>query len=301
MPADKNSSIPLTFMFGMLKMAIILGAAIPCRLELERRISLRLETVSLDDLLIPSLQSGDSLFDVDTVHRLLENFLQQIEEEEADDYGYDSDGFGSTSSHGSLLKAGQLIDAYLAEIASDPYLSMQKFVGLIEILPEYARAHPALTEQECKKICKFIDCQKLSQEACNHAAQNDRLPLQMVVQVLYCEQLRLKNAVSGSSGDGLLSQKISSGIPSAAMSPRDNYTSLRRENRELKLEISRMRVRLSELEKEQMFMKQGMIDKAGNGRTFLTSLSKGIGRIGIFSSQGGRKCQKSSRKSRASE
>ncbi|KAL1337757.1 hypothetical protein AAHE18_10G161700 [Arachis hypogaea] len=139
MPADKNSSIPLTFMFGMLKMAIILGAAIPCRLELERRISLRLETVSLDDLLIPSLQSGDSLFDVDTVHRLLENFLQQIEEEEADDYGYDSDGFGSTSSHGSLLKAGQLIDAYLAEIASDPYLSMQKFVGLIEILPEYAR------------------------------------------------------------------------------------------------------------------------------------------------------------------
>ncbi|KAL1321986.1 hypothetical protein HN51_066869 [Arachis hypogaea] len=316
MPADKNSSIPLTFMFGMLKMAIILGAAIPCRLELERRISLRLETVSLDDLLIPSLQSGDSLFDVDTVHRLLENFLQRIEEEEADDYGYDSDGFGSTSSHGSLLKVGQLIDAYLAEIATDPYLSMQKFVGLIEILPEYARviddglyravdiylkAHPALTEQECKKICKFIDCQKLSQEACNHAAQNDRLPLQMVVQVLYCEQLRLKNAVSGSSGDGLLSQRISSGIPSAAMSPRDNYASLRRENRELKLEISRMRVRLSELEKEQMFMKQGMIDKAGNGRTFLTSLSKGIGRIGIFSSQGGRKCQKSSRKSRASE
>ncbi|MCI54716.1 BTB/POZ domain-containing protein, partial [Trifolium medium] len=70
MPTDKSSSsiIPLTFLFGMLKMAIMLGATIPCRLELERRISLRLEMVSLDDLLIPSLQSGDSLFDVDTVH-----------------------------------------------------------------------------------------------------------------------------------------------------------------------------------------------------------------------------------------
>ena len=60
----------------MLKMAIMLGAIIPCRLELERRIALRLEMVSLDDLLIPSLQSGDSLFDVDTVHRLLVNFCR---------------------------------------------------------------------------------------------------------------------------------------------------------------------------------------------------------------------------------
>lgn len=155
-----------------------------------------------------------------------------------------------------------------------------------------------LTEHECKKLCKFIDCQKLSQEACNHAAQNDRLPVQMAVRVLYCEQLRLKNSVSGNSGDGFLSQRISSGIPSAAMSPRDNYASLRRENRELKLEISRMRVRLSELEKEQMFMKQGMMDKSGNGKTFFTSLSKGIGRIAIFSGPNGGKRQKSSRKPR---
>lgn len=142
-----------------------------------------------------------------------------------------------------------------------------------------------LNENECKKLCKFIDCQKLSQEACNHAAQNDRLPTHLVVRVLYFEQLRLKNALSGSCGDGLLSQKISSGIASAAMSPRDTYASLRRENRELKLEISRMRVRLSDLEKEQVVMKQGMIDKSGHGKTLLTSISKGIGRIAIFKGQ----------------
>lgn len=158
-----------------------------------------------------------------------------------------------------------------------------------------------LTEQECKKLCKFIDCQKLSQEACNHAAQNDRLPVQMTVRVLYAEQLRLKSSLSGSSGDGFFSQRISSGVPSAAMSPRDNYASLRRENRELKLEISRMRVRLSELEKEQMCMKQGMMDKSGNGRTILTSISKGIGRIGIFSGSAGGRRQKSGKKSRGME
>ncbi|KAJ7961047.1 BTB/POZ domain-containing protein [Quillaja saponaria] len=315
LPMESSTSTPLTFLFGMLRMAIMLGATIACRLELERRISLRLEMVSLDDLLIPSVQTGDSLFDVDTVHRMLVNFLQRIEEEETEDCRYDSDGFGSPN-HGSMLKVGRLIDAYLAEIAPDPYLSLQKFIAIIEILPDYTRviddslyravdiylkAHPMLTELECKKLCKFVDCQKLSQEASNHAAQNDRLPVKMAVQVLYFEQLRLKNAVSGSSGDGFLSQRMSSGVPSAAMSPRDNYASLRRENRELKLEISRMRVRLSELEKEQTYMKQGMIDKSGNGRTFLTSLSKGIGRIGIFSGPAGGKRQKSGWKSRGSE
>uniref|UniRef100_A0A6N2K7S4 NPH3 domain-containing protein n=1 Tax=Salix viminalis TaxID=40686 RepID=A0A6N2K7S4_SALVM len=318
MPTDKSSSIPLSFLFGMLRMAIMLDAAIACRLELERRIAFRLEMVLLDDLLIPSVRSGDSLFDVDTVHRILVNFLQRVEEEEEEeneDCGYESEGIGSPG-HGSLLKVGRLIDSYLSEIAPDPYLNLQKFIAMIEILPDYARviddglyraidiylkAHPMLAEHECKKLCKLIDCQKLSQEACNHAAQNDRLPVQMTVQVLYSEQLRLKNALSGGSGDGFLSQRISSGIPSAAMSPRDNYASLRRENRELKLEISRMRVRLSELEKEQMYMKQGMIDKSGNGKTFFTSLSKGIGRIGIFSGPGGGRQQKSGRKSRASE
>uniref|UniRef100_F6HMT8 BTB/POZ domain-containing protein n=3 Tax=Vitis vinifera TaxID=29760 RepID=F6HMT8_VITVI len=314
LPAEKSSSIPLSFLFGMLRMAILVGANVACRLELERRIGFRLEMVSLDDLLIPCVQTGDSLFDVDTVHRILVNFLQRIEEEENEEYGYESEALGSPS-QGSVLKVGRLIDSYLAEIAPDPYLNLQKFMAMLEILPDYARviddglyravdiylkAHPMLTEHECKKLCKFIDCKKLSQEACNHAAQNDRLPVQMTVRVLYFEQLRLKSSLSGSSGDGFLSQRISSGVPSAAMSPRDNYASLRRENRELKLEISRMRVRLSELEKEQLFMKQGMIEKSGNGKTFLTSISKGIGRIGIFSSPAGGK-RKSGRKSRVTE
>lgn len=147
MPTDNKSCprIPLMFLFGMLKMSIMLGATIPCRLELERRISMRLEMVSLDDLLIPSsvVQNGDSLFDVDTVHRILLSFLQRVEEEEESEDccgggGYESDGLGSPG-HGSLLKVGRLIDAYLAEIAPDPYLSLQKFVALIEILPDYAR------------------------------------------------------------------------------------------------------------------------------------------------------------------
>lgn len=138
MPIAKGSSIPLSFLFGMLRIAIMLDATIASRLELERRIAFHLEMVSLDDLLIPTVRSGDSLFDVDTVHRILVNFLQRVEEEENEDCGYESEGLASPG-HGSLLKVGRLVDAYLAEIAPDPYLSLQKFIAMIEILPDYAR------------------------------------------------------------------------------------------------------------------------------------------------------------------
>lgn len=142
LPIERSSSIPLSFLFGMTRVAIMLDATLACRLELERRIAYRLELAILDDLLIiPSVQTGESLFDVDTIHRILVHFLQRIEEEEEeenDECGYESEGMGSPS-HGCLLKVGRLVDAYLAEIAPDPYLRLPKFIAMIEVLPDYAR------------------------------------------------------------------------------------------------------------------------------------------------------------------
>lgn len=197
------------------------------------------------------------------------------------------------------------------------------------VLLRKKQAHPSLTESECKKLCKLIDCQKLSQDASSHAAQNDRLPIQMVVRVLYFEQLRLKSSFSGGGSgcvsglglgaDGSFSQRFvcsSSGVPSSCVSPqRDNYASLRRENRELKLEISRMRVRLTELEREQGLMKQqGRMRGDGGGgggrpgeqgRAFLASLSRGFGRITMFGVGGpaaaDRRRKKSGRSSQCSD
>ncbi|CAL9780256.1 unnamed protein product [Musa acuminata subsp. burmannicoides] len=318
---EKITSVPLYFLFGILRMAVEMDAGLSCKQEIERRIGFQLELASLDDLLIPSLQTSDSVFDVDTVHRILVNFLKRIDEEDSEESSqcsYESQGLKSIS-HSSVLKVGRLIDGYLAEIAPDPYLKLPKFMALIELLPEYARviddgiyraidiylkAHPSMTESECKKLCKLIDCQKLSQEASNHAAQNDRLPLQMIVRVLYYEQIQLKSTISGNDCEASFSQRMvnSSSVVYAAISPRDNYASLRRENRELKLEISRMRVRLSELENEQAFMKQGMGDNssAEHSRAFFTSISKGINKIAIFGPTHG-KHWKSTRKSQGSD
>jgi hypothetical protein len=45
--------------------------------------------------------------------------------------------------------------------------------------------HPTMTEHERKKLCRVMDCQRLSLDACLHAAQNERLPLRVVVQVVW--------------------------------------------------------------------------------------------------------------------
>jgi hypothetical protein len=149
----------------------------------------------------------------------------------------------------------------------------------------HVQAHQGLLEFDRKKLCKMIDFQKLSQEAGAHAAQNERLPLQSIVQVLYFEQIRLRNSLSCSYGDDdhkpmHQSWRISSGALSAAMSPRDNYASLRRENRELKLELARLRMRLNDLEKEHVCMKRDM--EKSNSRKFMSSFSKKIGKLSFF-------------------
>ena len=58
--------------------------------------------------------------------------------------------------------------------------------------------HPGITKSERKRICKLMDCRTLSVDACMHAVQNERLPLRVVVQVLFFEQVRAA-ASSGSS------------------------------------------------------------------------------------------------------
>lgn len=51
-------------------------------------------------------------------------------------------------------------------------------------------------KSERKRLCRVLDCKKLSVEACMHAAQNELLPLRVVVQVLFFEQARATMAGS---------------------------------------------------------------------------------------------------------
>ncbi|XP_062078666.1 BTB/POZ domain-containing protein At5g48800 [Humulus lupulus] len=310
LPVEKLA-VPITFLFGLLRSAVMLDCTIACRLDLERRIGSQLDIATLDDLLIPSFRhSGDTLFDVDTVHRILVNFSQQDDsEEEMEDVSVFESDSPHSPSQTALFKVAKLVDNYLAEIAPDANLKLAKFLVIADSLPDHARtlhdglyraidiylkAHQGLPEPDRKKLCKLIDFQKLSQEAGAHAAQNERLPLQSIVQVLYFEQIRLRNSLCSSYGDEdgggggggpkpttiHQSWRISSGALSAAMSPRDNYASLRRENRELKLELARLRMRLNDLEREHVCMKRDM--EKSSSRKFMTSFSRKIGKLSFF-------------------
>lgn len=52
-----------------------------------------------------------------------------------------------------------------------------------------------------KKLCRVLNCRKLSEAASMHAAQNELLPLRVVVQVLFFENARAA-AATAASGPG---------------------------------------------------------------------------------------------------
>lgn len=147
LPVEKLA-VPLTFLFGLLRAAVMLDCMVACRLDLERRIGSQLDIATLDDLLIPSLKHGDdTLFDVDVVHRILVNFSQQdddsddeMEDGDGDDgSGFESDG-GDLPSQTALVKVSRLVDNYLAEIAPEINLKLSKFIAVAESLPAHARS-----------------------------------------------------------------------------------------------------------------------------------------------------------------
>ncbi|CBI32255.3 hypothetical protein VitviT2T_009432 [Vitis vinifera] len=287
---SRKSSVPMAFLSSLLKTAISASASTACRSDLERRIGLQLDQAILEDILIPANSHGNNhgpIYDTDSILRIFSIFLNLDEDDDEDNHlrdesemVYDFDSPGSPK-QSSIIKVSKLLDNYLAEVALDSNLTPSKFIALSELLPDHARivndglyraadiflkVHPNIKDSERYRLCKTIDSQKLSQEACSHAAQNERLPVQMAVQVLYFEQIRLRNAMNGGhnqfffgSVNGQFPQRSSSGAGSGAISPRDNYASVRRENRELKLEVARMRMRLTDLEKDHVSMKQELV------------------------------------------
>ncbi|KAF2314970.1 hypothetical protein GH714_037387 [Hevea brasiliensis] len=256
---SRKSPVPMAFLSSLLKTAIAASATTACRSDLERRIGLQLDQAILEDILIPANSHGNShstMYDADSILRIFSMFLNLDEDDDEDNHlrdesemVYDFDSPGSPK-QSSILKVSKLLDNYLAEVALDTNLMSSKFIALAELLPDHARivsdglyravdiflkVHPNIKDSERYRLCKTIDCQKLSQEACSHA-QNERLPVQMAVQVLYFEQIRLRNAMNGGHNqfffgaiNGQFPQRSSSGAGSGAISPRDNYASLEQE------------------------------------------------------------------------
>lgn len=216
LPAERGS-VPCSFLLKLLKAAIYVDLGDAIKGQLIRRIGQQLEEASVNDLLIHAAGEGENMmYDVDAVKKMVEEFLMrdQIAEMESEE-GHEVQEMRKPGilSDASKLMVAKLIDGYLAEIAKDPNLPLLKFVELAEMVSGisrpahdalyravdmYLKEHPGISKSERKRICKLMDCKKLSVDACMHAVQNDRLPLRVVVQVLFFEQVRVA-ASSGSS------------------------------------------------------------------------------------------------------
>jgi hypothetical protein len=163
----------------------------------------------------------------------------------------------------------------------------------------FSKAHPWISEAEREKICGVMDCQKLTLEACTHAAQNERLPLRAVVQVLFFEQLQLRHAIAGTliaaeadpARPSMLRRReeeaeaeAGAEVEAEAMQEGTSNTwrAAVRENQVLRLDMDSMRTRVHQLERECSTMKK-VIDKIdkegprGNNGGWRESLTRRFG------------------------
>ncbi|KAD6795332.1 hypothetical protein E3N88_06228 [Mikania micrantha] len=218
LPSEKGS-VSCGFLLKLLKIAVMVGSEGNGEMELVKKIGQQLEEASVHDVLIRSNEGEPTMYDVKMVQRIVEEFMVQDHDPNGD---FEVNGneiqevrrsTGGILSEASKLMVAKLVDSYLAEIAKDPNLPLSFFIDLAEMVSGFSRpahdgiyraidmylkAHPGISKSERKRICRLMDCKKLSVEACMHAVQNERLPLRVVVQVLFFEQVRAA-ASSGSS------------------------------------------------------------------------------------------------------
>ncbi|XWS33324.1 hypothetical protein CRYUN_Cryun22dG0071900 [Craigia yunnanensis] len=190
---SQNGAVLCKFLLQMLKTTMVYSASPTLISDLEKRVAMMLEDANVNDLMIPNYKNEDqgimlnspeqrTVHNTDVVQRILDYFLMHEQQQHQQEKG--------------KTNVSKLLDNYLAEIARDPNLSITKFQVLAESLSENARScddglyraidiylktHPSLSKHDRRRLCKIMNCQKLSFDACMHAAQNDRLPLRTVV------------------------------------------------------------------------------------------------------------------------
>lgn len=136
---DQKGATPTKFLLKLLKISMILDASPQCREALERRIGAQLEHASLQDLLIPNTSpSVETLHDVECVQRIVDHFLDLIQDDEYE--GEEERSVEGSETPPLMAVVANLLDGYLAEVASDVNLKLEDFVLLASSFPDYARS-----------------------------------------------------------------------------------------------------------------------------------------------------------------
>ncbi|KAI9187296.1 hypothetical protein LWI28_026466 [Acer negundo] len=204
LPNDRGL-LPCTFLFEMIRYAIAFEASSD---GFEMRIGKQLEEATVKDLLIPSQgYAKEELYDIECLRRILKNYYSNY----------------SSSQISGLFTVAELVEEFLAEVASDIDLKMGTFLsiadmsisaslgtqrnsdGLYRAIDIYLDKHRYLSEVEKEEVCRVLDVHQMSPEACDHASKNERLPLRVVVQVLFVAQLQLRDTITKEEDEAMVS------------------------------------------------------------------------------------------------
>lgn len=198
-PGDVGS-VTGRFLLRLLRVANYVGASSSTRAQLIRQAGSQLDEAKAVDLLIP-LPSDRQTYDVGAAEAVLEHFLAQFQRPAAPD---ERRRMGV-----AMEKVVRIFDEYLQTIALDSEFPIGRFIGLVECLPDIARndhdglyhaidtylkEHSDLSKADKKRLCRLIDCRKLSPDVRAQAISNDRMPLRTIVQLLFVEQERTVGA-----------------------------------------------------------------------------------------------------------
>lgn len=163
--------------------------------------------------------------------------------------------------------SGRIADCHVSQ--SSPII-VHNNAGSVDI----SQAHPNLDEIEREKVCSVMDPLKLSAEARLHASQNKRLPVQIVLHALYFDQLKLRSGADDRNS------------PANALTTRSQLqadASLVKENEELRSELMRMKMYISDMQKGQGTTSMSHNKSSGTRRpTFFSSMSKTLGKLNPF-------------------
>ncbi|CAA3021476.1 BTB POZ domain-containing NPY1 [Olea europaea subsp. europaea] len=269
LPTDKGISCSCSFLLKLLKVAILVGADNSSREDLIESISLKLDEASVSDLLIPTRSPQTTIYDVELVQSLVDRFVthwkRNMDSNTGDKNKMKENDF--VLGHGSWLNVGKVVDGYLAEIARDINLSVSSFIELSQSIPEsarpihdgiygaidvYLKEHPNLTKAERKKLCGLMDIKKLTTDATMHAVQNEKLPLRVVVQVLFFEQ------VKSAAGIQSVNNSTDADALDASRNTEENLAEIVPEPRKsLRKQMDDMKIKEDELQKNGKLTKTG--------------------------------------------
>ncbi|KAK3127542.1 hypothetical protein QOZ80_7AG0574760 [Eleusine coracana subsp. coracana] len=191
--AAPGNAVPVAFYFALLARSLALELSDESRARLREQVASNLPFARVDDLPLPE-QGTDKLSvadsrEVKAVESIVRSYVSKQRR------GVDA--------------VAELWDRYLVQIAGDPKLGSVRLAELISVVPAGDRKthdhlyeaintflveHEGLSGEEKATLCGHLDCRKLSHELCIQAVQNDRMPLRLIVQALFVQQLHTHRA-----------------------------------------------------------------------------------------------------------